>query len=203
MKHLKHGIMVTALWALCIGVAGAASYKDTIAVFRQAGASGEFFSKSYAYVVFPTVGAGALGVGGAYGTGHVYLQDKFIGVAKLKQISVGLQVGGKAYSQIIFFEDKRALDEFESGNFEFGADASVIAVTAGAHAAAATNGVQSGSSEGQHDASTTGSYQKGMATFVVAKGGLMVSASVAGQKFDYEPLDMGPVAGSVAGSGTH
>jgi lipid-binding SYLF domain-containing protein len=102
-------------------------------------------------------------------------------------LSVGFQAGGKAYSQIIFFEDKRALDEFESGNFEFGADASVVAITAGVNAGAATDGASAGASAGQNDAKTRGIYQKGMAVFTIAKGGLMYSAAIAGQKFSYTP----------------
>jgi lipid-binding SYLF domain-containing protein len=187
---MKHLLRIFALLPLLIGSAGAAraeSYQDTIAVFKNAGASGTFFSRSYAYAVFPTVGSGALGVGGAYGKGRVYVHGVYSGDATMGQVSLGFQVGGKAYSQIIFFEDKRALDEFESGNFEFGADASVIAVTASANAGAATNGASSGVSVGQNDARTRGTYQKGMAVFTVAKGGLMYSASIAGQKFSYSP----------------
>jgi lipid-binding SYLF domain-containing protein len=191
MKHLmRHLLRIFALAPILIVSAGAAhagSYQDAIAVFKNAGASGTFFSRSYAYAVFPTVGSGALGVGGAYGKGRVYVQGVYTGNATMGQVSVGFQAGGKAYSQIIFFEDKRALEEFESGNFEFGADASVVAVTAGANAGAATNGASAGVSVGQNDAATRGVYQKGMAVFTVAKGGLMYSASIAGQKFSYSP----------------
>jgi lipid-binding SYLF domain-containing protein len=187
---MKHLLRILALVPLLIGSAGAAraaGYQDTIAVFKNAGASGTFFSKSYAYAVFPTVGSGALGVGGAYGKGRVYVHGVHSGDATMGQVSLGFQAGGKAYSQIIFFEDKRALDEFESGNFEFGADASAIAVTASANAGAATNGASAGVSVGQNDATTRGIYQKGMAVFTVAKGGLMFSTSIAGQKFSYAP----------------
>jgi lipid-binding SYLF domain-containing protein len=187
MRHLLRGMALLPLLIVSMGVAHAGSYSDTIAVFKNAGASGTFFRKSYAYAVFPTVGSGALGVGGAYGKGRVYVHGVYTGDASIGQVSVGFQAGGKAYSQIIFFEDKRALDEFESGNFEFGADASVVAITAGANAGAATNGASSGVSVGQNDATTRGIYQKGMAVFTVAKGGLMYSASVAGQKFSYFP----------------
>jgi lipid-binding SYLF domain-containing protein len=187
MKHLLRIFALVPLLIGSVGVAHAGSYQDTIAVFKNAGASGTFFARSYAYAVFPTVGSGALGVGGAYGKGRVYVHGVYSGNATMGQVSVGFQAGGKAYSQIIFFEDKRALDEFESGNFEFGADASVIAVTAGANAGAATNGASSGVSVGQNDATTRGNYQKGMAVFTVAKGGLMYSASIAGQKFSYAP----------------
>src|ERR1700760_677392 len=188
MTNLKKSFALLSLLMLSLGVAHAASYPDTIAVFKRAGASGTFFGRSYAYAVFPTIGSGALGVGGAYGKGRVYVHGVYAGDPTMGQVSGGFQAGGKSYSQIIFFEDKRALDEFESGNFEFGADASVVAITAGANAGAATNGASAGVSAGQKDASTRGSvYQKGMAVFTVAKGGLMYSASIAGQKFSYTP----------------
>lgn len=187
MKHLRT-LALMPLLALSIGIAHADRYSDTLEVFKNAGASGAFFAKSYAYAVFPTIGSGALVVGGAHGKGRVYVHGAHTGNASVTQVSVGFQAGGKAYSEIIFFEDKRALDEFESGNFEFGADASVVAITAGANAGVATNGVSAGASAGQNDSTTRGSsYQKGMAVFTVAKGGLMYSASIAGQKFSYTP----------------
>ena len=189
MKNLLRTLALAPLLVLSMG-AHAGSYADTIAVFKKAGASGTFFAKSYAYAVFPTVGSGAFVVGGAYAKGRVYVHGAHTGDVTMGQVSVGFQAGGKAYSEIIFFEDKRALDEFESGNFEFGADTSVIAVTAGANADAATNGASAGVSAGQNDATTRGSvFQKGMAVFTVAKGGLMYSASVKGQKFSYSPRD--------------
>ncbi len=187
MKHLLRALALIPVLIISIGSAHAARYSDTIAVFKNAGASGTFFARSYAYAVFPTVGSGALGVGGAFGKGRVYVHGVYTGNATIGQVSVGFQAGGKAYSQIIFFEDKRALDEFESGNFEFGADASVVAITADANAGAATNGASAGASAGQNDATTRGIYQKGMAVFTVAKVGLMYSASIAGQKFSYSP----------------
>ncbi len=189
MKNLLRILALAPLLILCTGVAHArGSYAETIAIFKSAGASGTFFGRSYAYAVFPTVGSGAFVVGGAYAKGRVYVQGVHTGDVTMGQVSVGFQAGGKAYSEIIFFEDKRALEEFESGNFEFGADASVVAVTAGANAGAATNGASAGVSAGQNDATTRGGvYVKGMAVFTVAKGGLMYSASVAGQKFSYTP----------------
>jgi lipid-binding SYLF domain-containing protein len=96
-------------------------------------------------------------------------------------------LGGKAFSEIIFFEDKRALDEFESGSYEFDADASAVAITAGANATAATNGTGTGISGGKNDADTRGKYQKGVAIFTIAKGGLMGQLSVGGEKFSYKP----------------
>jgi lipid-binding SYLF domain-containing protein len=106
----------------------------------------------------------------------------------MTQLSLGFQAGGKAYSEIVFFEDKRALDEFESGSFEFAAGASAVAVTAGANASAGTTGAESGASGGKKDAVTnTSGYLKGMAVFTIAKGGLMYAVTIAGQKFSYTP----------------
>jgi len=174
---------------LCLPAAAvhAATVKQTVEIFKNAGASASFFDRSYGYAVFPTVGAGALGVGGAFGKGRVYVHGHYAGDATMGQLSVGFQAGGKAYSEIIFFEDKRALDEFESGSFEFGADASVVAITAGANATAATNGASASASGTQDDAKTRGVYYKGMAVFTIAKGGLMYSAAIAGQKFSFTP----------------
>jgi lipid-binding SYLF domain-containing protein len=110
-----------------------------------------------------------------------------VGNATVAQVSVGFQAGGKAYSEIIFFQDKRALSEFESGHFEFGADVTVVAITAGAGASVGTTGEASGASGGMKDAATQGGYYKGMAVFTIAKGGLMYQAAVAGQKFSFKP----------------
>ncbi|MBB6093712.1 lipid-binding SYLF domain-containing protein [Povalibacter uvarum] len=162
-------------------------YDDTISIFKNAGESGAFFGKAYGYAVFPTVGKGGLGVGAAHGKGRVYRQGQYIGDTSMTQLSVGFQAGGQAFSQIIFFEDKRALEEFTGGNFEFAATAQAVAITAGASASAGSTGSAVGASGGKKDATTRGAYHKGMAVFTVAKGGLMYEASVAGQKFSYKP----------------
>jgi lipid-binding SYLF domain-containing protein len=188
MNLMKRVMATWVVLLLSIGAAHAADkYHDTIALFKNAGESAKFFDKSHAYAVFPTIGEGALGVGGAHGKGRVYAHGKWVGNVTMNQVSVGLQLGGKAFSQIIFFEDKRALDEFESGSFEFGADASVVAITAGASASTGTNGADAGISGGMKDATTRGEYKKGVAVFTIAKGGLMGQAAVAGQKFSYTP----------------
>ncbi|MCO6411441.1 MAG: lipid-binding SYLF domain-containing protein [Thiogranum sp.] len=194
MTHRLIRISLT-LWLMLLplGAIGAAEataeakYADTIEVFRNAGESGRFFDSSYGYAVFPTVGKAGLGIGGAYGKGRVYTGGKHVGDTTVTQLSLGFQAGGQAYSQIIFFQDKRAFDEFTSGNFEFGAQASAVAITAGASASATTTGSSAGASGGQHDATTVGQYYKGMAVFTVAKGGLMYEASIGGQKFTYTP----------------
>jgi lipid-binding SYLF domain-containing protein len=175
-------VLVTSAWA------DDASYANALDVFRGAGESGTFFDSAYGYAVFPTVGKGGIGVGAATGKGRVYEQGTHIGNTRLTQLSVGFQLGGEAFSQIIFFKDKRALEEFTQGSFEFGAKASAVAITAGVSAGTSTTGNSAGVSGGQHDASTVGAYHKGMAVFTVAKGGLMYAAAVEGQKFSYDPI---------------
>jgi lipid-binding SYLF domain-containing protein len=185
MKNVTRAIGITLLVMLC-GLAHADDYADTVALFKNAGGSAAFFKNCYAYAVFPTIGEGGFVVGGAFGKGKVYVHDQLAGDTTMTQLSVGFQAGGKGYSQIVFFLDKRALDEFESGSFEFSAGASAVAVTAGASASAGTSGVSSGASGGQHDATTAGSYNQGMAVFTIAKGGLMYAAAIAGQRFTYK-----------------
>ena len=179
-------MLVALLLTLSFSPARADEYSDAISVFKNAGESGKFFDTAYGYAVFPTIGKGGIVLGGAYGTGHVVEKGKVIGDSSMTQVSLGLQLGGQAYSEIIFFEDQRALKEFTSGNFEFGADASVVAITAAASASASSTGSSAGASGGKHDATTVGKYHGGMATFTVAKGGLMYEAAIAGQKFSYK-----------------
>jgi len=180
-------VLTPMLLALPFVPALADEYSDTISIFKEAGESGNFFNNSYAYAVFPTIGKAAFVVGGAYGEGRVYEGGRVIGDTSMTQLSVGFQLGGQAYSEIIFFQDERALKEFASGNFEFGADATVVAITAAASAQASTTGSSASASGGKRDATTVGKYSKGMATFTVAKGGLIFQANVAGQKFTYKP----------------
>lgn len=188
MKHLAKIAMAVVALALVSGSAMAATDAETIALFKKAGESSTFFGKSYGYAVFPTIGKGAIGIGGAYGTGSVYQGGKYMGDVSMTQVSIGLQLGGQGYSEIIFFQDKRAYDEFTSSNFEFDAGASVIAATVGASASAGTQGATSAASTSKKDAQTDSSgFHKGMITFTIAKGGLMYEASVAGQKFNYKP----------------
>jgi lipid-binding SYLF domain-containing protein len=161
---------------------------DAIAVFKGAGESGKFFNKAYGYAVFPSIGKGGIGIGAAHGDGKVFVGGKEVGKSSMTQVSVGLQLGGQVFSQIIFFEDKRAFDEFTSGNFEFGAEASAVAITAAASASTSTEGNTASASGGKNNADTAGAYHKGYAVFTVAKGGLMYAATLGGQKYSYKPL---------------
>ena len=185
MKTLvRTGLLMAAL-GLPIGVAYADKDSDTVSLFKHADQSAQFFHKSYGYALFPTIGKGGLGIGAAHGTGDVYARGKRIGRVTMNQISVGFQAGGEGYSEIIFFNDKNALREFTSGNFEFSGDIGAIAITTSASASAGTSGVGASASTDKKDAATAGGFTKGVAVFTIAKGGLMYNATVAGQKFSY------------------
>lgn len=123
------------------------------------------FDNSYGYVIFPNVGKGGIGIGGAAGNGIVFEHGSIVGRAKMTQVSIGFQFGGQAYREVIFFETKADLDRFKEDNLEFSAQASAVAATAGA--------------------SANVKYANGVMIFTQQKGGLMYEASVGGQKFDY------------------
>jgi lipid-binding SYLF domain-containing protein len=146
------------------------SFQETIDAFlaKDPGMQ-RFFTSAYGYVVFPSVGKGGFIVGGAHGNGRVYQGGNKIGTAELVQATVGLQAGGQSYSEIIFFKDQQAFDHFKNGNMKFSGQASAIAATAGASADV--------------------SYSDGVAVFTMAKGGVMLEASIGGQSFTYKPVE--------------
>ena len=181
------GFLLGAVLSAWGSAALADSFSDTVTLFKNAGESAWFFSNCYGYAVFPTVGKAGLVVGGAHGKGRVYEHGKYVGDASVTQLSVGLQAGGQAYSQIVFFEDERAFKDFTRGDFEFGADVSAVAITAAAQASAGTSGASAGASGGKKDAVTSGTYHSGLAVFTIVKGGAMYQATVAGQKFKFTP----------------
>ena len=140
-------------------------------------------------------------VGAAYGEGRVYVHGITSGDAKMTQLSVGAQLGGQAYSMIVFFRDKKAFDEFTHDGFEFGANASAVAITAGAQAGASTQGASAVPAwTVTTPARNAAEYHDGMMVFTVARGGLMYEAAIAGQKFDYdsESLSLPSLAGGAA-----
>ena len=137
----------------------------TLSKFKKMTSLKPYFKKARGYAVFPNVGKGAFGIGVASGEGEVFEKGKVIGSTKLTQVSIGFQLGGQAFSQIIFFKDKKSLERFTEGNFVFGASASA-ALIAGANASA--------------------DYNDGVAVLTFSKGGLMYEASIGGQKFSYE-----------------
>jgi len=144
-----------------------ADSKDAKAEFIKADKSmNGLFGKAYGYVIFPNVGKGGIGVGGAAGNGAVYLGGKLIGMAKLTQVSIGLQLGGQSYREVIFFENKETMDRFKENRVELSAQVSAVAAASGASANA--------------------KYVEGVMVFTMQKGGLMYEASVGGQKFKFE-----------------
>ncbi|MCB1700399.1 MAG: hypothetical protein H6985_11780 [Pseudomonadales bacterium] len=190
MQKAIQFVMISVLTCLAAQYSLADEYSDTIKVFRDAGESSSYFKTAYGYAIFPSIGKGGIGIGGAHGSGKVYRQGKVIGESSMTQLTVGLQLGGQVYSQIIFFENESSLNDFTDGNFEFSAQATAVAITAGVSAEANTGGgMAAGASGGKNDASTAShGYRKGMAIFTVAKGGLMYEASLGGQKYSYKPL---------------
>ena len=189
-KYIVNKIFTSLLLlALTLGgsMASADEYSDTITVFKNAGESASFFNDSYGYAVFPSVGKGGLVVGAAHGDGRVYEKGKHIGDTSMTQVSVGFQAGGQAFRQIIFFENKTALDQFTSGNFEFGADANAVAIRSGVSGSVGTTGA-TGTANTAKNAASGAKYYKGMAVFTVVKGGAMVQAAVGGQKFSFKPV---------------
>lgn len=128
----------------------------------------EIFAKAAGYAVFPTVGKGAIGVGGARGKGSVYQHGKLIGRSTLTQVTIGFQLGGQVYSEVVFFQTAEALENFKLGHLKLDAQASAVALT--------------------ERASADVGYRSGVAIVTMAKGGLMYEASVGGQKFSFHPL---------------
>ena len=164
-------------------------YSSTIEIFEGITAVKPFFADAYGYAVFPSIGKGGLGIGAAHGRGQVYVDGKVTGITKLTDISIGLQAGGQAYRQIIFFQDKRAYDEFTRGTYEFDAGAGAVAVTASADASASTQGSGAGASAGgQSGTAAASGYHKGLAVFTIGTGGLMYEATIAGQKYKFNPI---------------
>ncbi len=159
--------------ALCLVSAARASADDpvrdaneTVALLKKTDPDlGRFFASAVGYAVFPTVGKGGLGIGGAYGSGVLFERGRAVGEATLTQVTIGFQLGGQAYSEIIFFETEKPLGDFKRGDFAFSAQVSAVALASGASANA--------------------KYQQGVAVFTAAKGGLMYEASIGGQKFSY------------------
>jgi lipid-binding SYLF domain-containing protein len=143
--------------------------QDAVAVLRKADPGlKKFFEKSAGYVVFPDVAKGGLVIGGAGGKGYLFEKGKAVGKSTLSQGSIGAQIGGEAFYEIIFFETAKALGEFKKGEWAMAAQVSAVAVKSGASANA--------------------DYKAGVAVFTLTKGGVMAEASVGGQKFSYEPI---------------
>jgi lipid-binding SYLF domain-containing protein len=158
--------------------------QQAMAKFKQLGNVSEMLAQSYGYAVLPTIGKGGVGVGGAGGSGCVFAGGKHTGNVSMGQVTIGWQLGGQSYSELILFKNADTYKEFTRGNFEFGADATAVALTYGAAAGASTQGASASAG----DTKGKGAWKRGMAIFTLAKGGLMYEASIGGQKYNFKPL---------------
>jgi lipid-binding SYLF domain-containing protein len=144
-----------------------AEAKQAIDNFKKADPElSKFFDSAVAYAIFPSVGKGAVGIGAAHGNGLVYEKAKLIGSASMTQVTIGVQLGGQSYAELIFFENPETLADFKKNKLAFTAQVSAVAAASGASANA--------------------KYQLGVAVFTLAKGGLMYEASLGGQKFKFK-----------------
>lgn len=180
MIAISRKVLLRSALLLCVlMLAACASIPSTDRMTREARAALQLFverdpglqdwiNHSHGYVVFPEIGVAGLGIGGGFGRGIVFQGGQPIGQATASQATIGAQIGAQSFSQVIFFRDDAALRVFQRGNFEFAARATAIAATAGAAA--------------------TTSYERGVAVFVLPRGGLMAEATVGGQRFTYDPL---------------
>lgn len=160
------------------------SVQSALIEFEKVEQMTAYFDDCYGAAIFPTVAKGGLGIGGSHGAGWVFRKGEYSGMVKMTQVTIGWQAGGQAFSQIIFFENEATYLNFTSGEFEFGAQVSAVAITAGANATASTGG---GASAGAGSNQAKIDYTGGMAVFTVAKGGLMYEAAIGGQKFKFYP----------------
>ena len=193
LKRLLAGTGLVALLLSLPALAGreVKDYSKTIDDFKKIPVVAKFLDGAHGYAVFPSIGKGGLGIGGSHGKGQVYRAGQVVGFTSTSDISIGLQAGGQAYSQIIFFENEEALNRFTGGNFEFGASAEAIAVQAKAEAGASTESTSASASGSKTSGKATAGaeYQDGVAVFTMAKGGLMYAATIAGQKYGYKPVE--------------
>ncbi len=162
---------------------------ETVELFQGIPQVAPYFESAYGYAVWPRIGRGGLGIGASRGRGQVYVNGQMTGFSTHTEISIGLQAGGQAYRQIIFFRDAEAYNEFTRDSFEFDAQAQAVAVTASAEAGAGTTGARSTAGAGGPNTAAGGGYTDGMQIFTMAEGGLMYKATIAGQRYNFEPVE--------------
>ena len=189
---LRQGL-VAALICMLAGTAASQDVQDfsaTISEFRSIAAVAPYFDSAYGYAVWRRIGRGGLGIGAATGSGQVYRSGEVTGISRLFDLTIGFQAGGQVYKQIVFFEDKRAYNEFTNDNFQFNAAASAVAVTASAQANAGTQGSQATAGVGgPAGTAAAGGYQRGLQVFTMSIGGLMYQATVGGQSYSFTPVN--------------
>jgi len=174
-KTTLAALLVTAAFSTFTALAAddlESESKQAVASFQQKDSGLKtFFDQAAGYAIFPSVGKGGLIVGGAHGNGLVYEKGGITGKASMSQASVGAQIGGQSFSEVIFFENTAALEDFKLGKFEMSAEVSAVAAAEGA--------------------SQKAKYTQGVAVFTMPKKGLMAQASIGGQKFKFEPTAAG------------
>jgi hypothetical protein len=187
---MKRGILtLIAAVLMLVGTStfAAATVQDcqnAMSKFKDLGNVKELLAQSYGYAVLPTIAKGGIGIGGAGDSGCVFAAGNHAGNVSMGQVTVGWQLGGQAYSQLVLFKNADTYKDFTHGNFEFGADATAVALTYGAAAGASTEGASASAG----DTKGKGAWKRGMAVFTLAKGGLMYEASIGGQKYNFKPL---------------
>ncbi len=185
MKHFSQALVFAAI--LFFATTSMAGGLD---IYKKSAEVKPFFNSAYGYAFFPNIGKGGFGLGLAYGEGQVYKRGVKTGTVSLIKGTAGFQFGGQVFSELIFFEDKRAYDEFTGGQFEFDAAASVALITAGTQASTGTKGATASASAGPatgKQAKSKAKFQKGIRVFMYIKGGLMYEATIGGQKFFFTP----------------
>lgn len=185
-------ILSTALIVGLVATANAQRVRDVsdaVELFQSIPHVAPYFESAYAYAVWPRIGRGGLGIGASRGRGQVYVDGQLTGFSTLTEISIGFQAGGQAYRQIVFFENREAYVRFTRDTYEFDAQAQAVAVTASAEAGAGTSGARASAGAGNPNTAVGGGYTNGMQVFTMAEGGLMYSATIAGQRYRFEAAD--------------
>ena len=163
---------------------------EAIEAFKSVPVVQPFFDNSFGYAVWARIARGGIGIGGATGRGQVYVDGEVTGFSRLVDISIGLQLGGQVYRQVVFFEDASTYDDFTDGKFEFDAQASAVAVTASARASSGTQGSQASvGAASSAELAGAEAYYQGMRVFTMTVGGLMYQATIAGQRYNFRPLE--------------
>ena len=187
-KHMLTGMLIlglaSAAWAQRVR-----DVSQTLDLFRGIPQVAPYFESAYGYAVWPRIGRGGLGVGASRGRGQVYVNGQMTGFSIHTEVSIGFQAGGQTYRQIVFFQNQAAYEAFTRDSFEFDASAQAVAVTASAEVGAGTTGARTSAGVGSPNAAIGGGYTNGMQIFTMAEGGLMYKATLAGQRYNFEPAE--------------
>jgi lipid-binding SYLF domain-containing protein len=166
-----------------------ADVSETVELFRAIPEVAPYFQSAYGYAVWPRIARGGFIFGGSRGKGQIFVGGAVVGTSTLVEASVGFQAGGQTYRQVIFFQNAAAYESFAKDGFEFDAQAQAVAVTASAEAGAGTTGSRASAGAGSPNTAAGGGYTEGMQIFTMAEGGLMYKATIAGQRYNFEPAE--------------